>query len=922
MGRGLKGLLALLVFILFVLAATFFLRNVIAKKVIAFVLAEQQAKVSCIDFNLDWSANIYFSRLCIDLPEAKIEAENAHWTRSENNLSIAHVTIVQVNKTGSIDGSEGLHSIDLSLSPGLPSMQINKLTISSPRLVQPLQLKVGFEHELGISVSGDLSAHFAIKDGKLISQVSWSLWDAYKYLEAFRQLHKRYADILTEDALNSAKIVSDILFDGRQLQTSHELTFLHELTLPNCTLFADIQGRADTSPYALSMDSAVNIDLKKLQSHVDFSQCKALPEQLNDWQLKQVVLNFPQNINITHSKIDIPQLILTINTGNAEQHIELLVSDVLYDFSGMLSASLRVQGSQDLALLSPLKGSVNLVGSGDISLKLVEEGGLDALEWRIHHSYLNFTLNNIQHKQLGIAQTLINLNIAGDQRQGISFNGNLVVTGLVSEENTIDEFSSQLTATSDLSSNVDIEINNQFSDIVWTNLNIANLKNVLTVSSGLTEESWQDWRYKFQGISLDATSNVDEINYHNIKLNHMKSTLVLNGQSFNELEVAVDTQFDKGQGNNWNIDNMTNHISAKLKQLETLDFVGKSTLNAALLDFSTFELILQPINFEHKGMLSLNLGQSHSSHDVVLQNGFKFNVEQNNTELNLHILQQDIANIQTLLSQINPELIVSTGTVSSNLNVNEKEQIPTVMGQVELVGISGRFAHYLFTNLSVLGSGEFNSAGLQLNESTLHVGSINVGMPINQIAASLSTEDGVLKLQNLAGDILGGHFNLNEIWLDQRKQHFNLTIEDIDLEQVVALQDQPGINITGRMSGHLPVVTTSQSFNIEHGLLATNHGGVLSINNNPAFNSIKQQQAELAFLENFHFSQLSSQVTLKPDGWLFLDLAFAGQNPDKKQAVNFNYTHEENLFTLLETLRVTNSIQNKIEQNISQGGKQ
>jgi hypothetical protein len=54
---------------------------------------------------------------------------------------------------------------------------------------------------------------------------------------------------------------------------------------------------------------------------------------------------------------------------------------------------------------------------------------------------------------------------------------------------------------------------------------------------------------------------------------------------------------------------------------------------------------------------------------------------------------------------------------------------------------------------------------------------------------------------------------------------------------------------------------------------------------------------------------------------MFFDIALKGSNPVKKQSVNFNYTHQENIFSLLESIRLVNSIKNKIEQKTTQGGE-
>ena len=57
------------------------------------------------------------------------------------------------------------------------------------------------------------------------------------------------------------------------------------------------------------------------------------------------------------------------------------------------------------------------------------------------------------------------------------------------------------------------------------------------------------------------------------------------------------------------------------------------------------------------------------------------------------------------------------------------------------------------------------------------------------------------------------------------------------------------------------------------------------------------------------------------DGLLLLDFSILGQNPNQQQAVNFNYHHEENILTLLRSLRLTDSVQNQIEKKIKKAVK-
>ena len=110
--------------------------------------------------------------------------------------------------------------------------------------------------------------------------------------------------------------------------------------------------------------------------------------------------------------------------------------------------------------------------------------------------------------------------------------------------------------------------------------------------------------------------------------------------------------------------------------------------------------------------------------------------------------------------------------------------------------------------------------------------------------------------------------------------------------------------------------------NIDKGLLKSDSAGALKIDGNPAFDSIAQQQTELNYLKDLEYEKLSSKVKLNTDGLLFLDFSILGKNPTKQQAVNFNYHHEENILTLMRSLRLTDSVQNQIEHKIKKGGEE
>jgi hypothetical protein len=289
----------------------------------------------------------------------------------------------------------------------------------------------------------------------------------------------------------------------------------------------------------------------------------------------------------------------------------------------------------------------------------------------------------------------------------------------------------------------------------------------------------------------------------------------------------------------------------------------------------------------------------------------------------VRINQQEIISLHSMIAQLKNNIKVKEGYISANIEFTlpqEGEQFKT-QGNLDFQGVSLKYQDYVLNNITYQTPLRFDSAGLQLAASTLHVDSIDVGVMVEQFKANVIAQNSVFRLTQVQGEIFNGQFSSADLWLDGREQQFNINIKDIDLAQIVALQKQPGIQITGSIDGDMPLSMGKQGVRIEGGWVSSLTGGKLTIVDNPSFDSIKDQQPKLGLLENLNFTQLESNVKFTPDGWLFFDLALQGNNPDKKQSVNFNYSHQENIFSLLESIRLVKSVENRIEQKITQGDK-
>jgi len=361
-----------------------------------------------------------------------------------------------------------------------------------------------------------------------------------------------------------------------------------------------------------------------------------------------------------------------------------------------------------------------------------------------------------------------------------------------------------------------------------------------------------------------------------------------------------------------NISNITITPDRGLK-LSAQSAIQSVTYSDKKLTKLTFEheLLTQPERTKKPTTLKVS-----GSHQIQLGSGLKMQIDHTQEDFKIAITDQALTTLQKLLSQFNSKIRLSAGTFNAEL----KGSLSSVnySGILEVASASLQYDDFQLIALQLNEPFELNSAGIQLKNGTVQIDELDVGIPIRKIELAVDVIDNVAKLQLAQGEMMGGTFKFTNLWLDDRKQQTSISVSGLDLADFVALQKQQGIQVTGKMSGVLPFQLGANDTIIEHGLLVNDGPGKFKIENNPAFDAIKGQQKKLSFLQNVEYRTLSSKVELASDGWLDLQLSIAGRNPDQKQEVIFNYGHNENMFTLLKSLRLTRSMQDSIEKRIEQ----
>ncbi len=288
----------------------------------------------------------------------------------------------------------------------------------------------------------------------------------------------------------------------------------------------------------------------------------------------------------------------------------------------------------------------------------------------------------------------------------------------------------------------------------------------------------------------------------------------------------------------------------------------------------------------------------------------------------LVIPEQAISKFNPIISQFEPLVTITDGVVSGIIKGDVNLQ--QAKGDIQIAKLGVLYNDYLANDFAIEIEGEFNSGQLNIVPTKFTLNELRAGAVVKNIQGQLQVTANQPCAANLTGQVMGGAFVVNKFCPLRDNQTATVKFENIDASKLVTLDAESGISLTGRLAGTLPVVISKQGIEVKQGQLVNQGDGKLLITNNAGFEAVKAQQQELSttlsLLENLDIKQLKSSVDLKSDGWLHLGVNLQGYNEQQQQAVNFNYNHEENIFTLLRALRLSDEITQKVEKEYAKKG--
>jgi hypothetical protein len=423
-----------------------------------------------------------------------------------------------------------------------------------------------------------------------------------------------------------------------------------------------------------------------------------------------------------------------------------------------------------------------------------------------------------------------------------------------------------------------------------------------------------------QYLAVDGTASVKQIITETGSFEKLKSRIKVQGSDIRNIDIELNSQLLEGQSTDFSFAKIQQDLQLQLADLARLTGHGKTQITLV----KSASVNITDLTIDHSINADISNNLVSSIHNAKLNKELVMVIKQSQKNVNLTIAPQPITLLNPVVKQLVADVSFFNGDISAQLDLDLHKN--TGKGRISFDRLSLLRSDMIITGIAFNAPFELDSAGLQLTTSKLTIDEVYNGAKLTNVNTDITATNSVFLASQITAVLFEGSLNVDQVWLDSRDQTLDIYVKDINLQKILNLQEKAGVNaggieITGLISGHLPLTIKDLQPSISNAMLSNTGLGTLKVNGNEAFRALKQQSPEigknLALLENFNFDSLESSLNMNTSGQTYLDIALKGKNPDKKQALNFNYTHDQDMFTLFKALRIADDFKEKIEKRLS-----
>ncbi len=258
-----------------------------------------------------------------------------------------------------------------------------------------------------------------------------------------------------------------------------------------------------------------------------------------------------------------------------------------------------------------------------------------------------------------------------------------------------------------------------------------------------------------------------------------------------------------------------------------------------------------------------------------------------------------------------------------------RDRPPMLQADVALTGGGGRIGEITFSGLAITERIQVLPRLKSLVPATITLKNLDTGVRANDVEARIALEPSsagrrpALRIQRFAARLFGGRITASGLVLDPNRPDGRCTIvlHGIDLAEIIRLMQVKDLRVSGLVDGSLPVHLSREGVSIRNGELHNRPpGGVIRYT--PAHKNglagMELTAYALKAMEDFRYNLLTARVEYRPDGQLDVALHMEGHSPklETTRPVHLNINTEQNLLSLLKSLRYSRSLTDELDRSI------
>jgi len=272
---------------------------------------------------------------------------------------------------------------------------------------------------------------------------------------------------------------------------------------------------------------------------------------------------------------------------------------------------------------------------------------------------------------------------------------------------------------------------------------------------------------------------------------------------------------------------------------------------------------------------------------------------------------------------------VRAGQVSAKASLGWNRRVNSTVA-IHLDHLGGYYKKIRFNGLSGDAELALRNGIATRKDVQLHMDALNVGFPVKNtrvqfaLAPAAGSELPVIRIQHFSARLLGGLMRSNPFALDfsRERNAFIVQLEHIDLNEIMQLEQQQGLQGSGRLDGQIPITITRAGIAVSKGRLAARvPGGVIRYSPTEKVLALAKSNSNVDMLvrtlSNYHYRVLQVHSDYRPTGELSLQVHLEGRNPDWQagKPLHLNLNLQENIPVLLRSLQLSEDISEQLRRH-------